>query len=512
MATFEAKKLELTQINGGQEYEQGDFLQSDTINDVVEGTAYAQNVAEAANTTSNKAVSTANSANNTANAASAKVDTFDQRITAAKNTADTAVSNAATAQSTADSATTEINKIKNGTTVVPNANHANNADNANLATKAQQDVNGNPINTTYATVEYVDDLVTEKQGTRVTVNNANVAELSFTSDPQTQITANKTAIAEAQSDISDIIDGSQTVGKATQDANGNVIDKTYAKLPQVVRTDAAQSLTYAQKNTVARNIERSAGRIVNSGEGWYNILTADTNGYFVADLSVTSTYSNQEPTEVKIIAIGGYTIPSQVDTRAAITCFSGGALSPFISKVRVRNSGTQICIDVYIPYNTTTYFNNMQVTLNSWKNISNEMPQVQPFTFISTEDGTDNVSICEVIPNGISTNGQIYQQGAPVFATDPSKLAPSTANGWTQTTATGSLPSAGVYMVSFDIQSGGITGIGILFFDGSVAYAAIGTITGAYVAMYNPSASTKWLLGGSDYTGTINAVYYKRIA
>lgn len=183
MATFEAKKLELTQINGGQEYEQGDFLQSDTINDVVEGTAYAQNVAEAANTTSNKAVSTANSANKTANDASTKVDGFDERITAAKNKADTAYDNAATAQNTADNATTEINKIKNGTTVVPNANHANNADNANLATKAQQDVNGNPINTTYATR----DFVTEQQGTRVKVNNANVAELSFTSDPQTQL-------------------------------------------------------------------------------------------------------------------------------------------------------------------------------------------------------------------------------------------------------------------------------------------------------------------------------------
>ena len=173
MATFKAKKLDLTQVNGGQEYEQGDFLQSDTINDIVEGTAYAQNVAEAANTTSNKAVSTANSANKTANDASAKVDGFDQRITTAQNTANTAVSNAATAQSTADSATTEINKIKNGTTVVPNANHANNADNANMATKAQQDVNGNPINTTYATREFV----TEQQGTRVKVNNVKVAEL-----------------------------------------------------------------------------------------------------------------------------------------------------------------------------------------------------------------------------------------------------------------------------------------------------------------------------------------------
>lgn len=217
-------------------------------------------------------------------------------------------------------------------------------------------------------------------------------------------------------------DNATNATKATQDANGNVIDETYAKLSQVVRVDAAQSLTDAQKNTVARNIERSAESTPNSGQGWYNILTADANGYFVADLSVTSSYANQEPTEVKIIAIGGYTVPGLVNTRASITCFSGGALSPFISKVRVRNIGSQVCIDVYIPFNTTTYFNNMQVTLNSWKKIGNIMPQVQPFTFVGTEDGSDNVSICEVIPKGISTNGQVYQQGNPVLVGDQSAI------------------------------------------------------------------------------------------
>lgn len=215
-----------------------------------------------------------------------------------------------------------------------------------------------------------------------------------------------------------------TVGKATADADGNVINKTYAKLSQVVRVDAAQSLTDAQKNTVAQNIERSAGRTVNSGGvGWYNILTADINGYFVADLSVTSTYSRLEPTEVKIIAIGGYAIPGLTTTRASITCFSSGALSSSISKVRVRSLEGQICIDVYIPVNTTLYFNNMNVTLNSWKNIDNIMPQVQAFTFVGTEEpAADNVSICEVIQNGISTNGQIYQQGSPVLVGDQSAI------------------------------------------------------------------------------------------
>ena len=506
MATFEAKKLELTQINGGQEYEQGDFLQSDTINDVVEGTAYAQNVAEAANTTSNKAVSTANSANNTANAASTKVDGFDQRITAAKNTADTAVSNAATAQSTADSATTEINKIKNGTTTVPNAQHAVSADNADLATKAKQDVKGNSIVDTYATKNEV----AEKQGTKVYYGSALQTSVAFDSNPQTQITANK-------SDINDIVSGAQTVGKAKADQKGNVIDTTYAKLSQVVRADAAQSLTDEQKNTIAQNIERNAERIANNGLGWYNILTADVTGYFVADLSVVSSYSKSEPTEVKIIAIGGYTISGLTETRASITCFSAGALSPYVSRVRVRSIEGQICIDIYIPFNTRLYSNNMKVLLNSWETANNTMPQVQPFTFVGTEDGTDNVSICEVIQKGISTNGQIYQQGAPVFATDPSKLAPSTSNGWTQTTATGSLPSAGVYLVSAAVNNNGVPREllqCIMVFDGTNPAAAISIIVDvqSYIS-YIPSGSTKWVVKSAVSATYLNILhlYYKRI-
>lgn len=437
MATFEAKKLELTQINGGQEYEQGDFLQSDTINDVVEGTAYAQNVAEAANTTSNKAVSTANSANNTANAASAKVDTFDQRITTAQNTADTAVSNAATAQSTADSATTEINKIKNGTTVVPNANHANNADNANMATKAQQDVNGNPINTTYATKEFV----TEQQGTRVKVNNANVAELSFTSDPQTQITANKNAIAEAQSDINDIVDGSQPVGKATRDANGNVIDTTYAKLSQVVRVDAAQSLSDAQKQRAQNNI--------------YPVVT-DLNSVPVPFTYSTCIFSFGVNTSNAPTTDGGTLIQSVYDT------INGG----FYTQTVIMN----------------------------------------------TERGGEIYTRRHNGSNGF-TNWQRY------MSIDPTTLAPSTANGWTQTTATGTLPSAGVYLVAATLE--GVSSIlspCIMVFDGTHLAATSTVAAHKYTNIgYVPElldVEQKWFAADmlSHQAVTMKNIYYKRIA
>ena len=492
MATFKAEKLDLTQINGGQEYEQGDFLQSDTINDVVEGTAYAQNVAEAANTTSNNAVSTANSANKTANAASAKVDTFDQRITTAQNTADTAVSNAATAQRTADSATTEINKIKNGTTVVPNANHANNADNANLATKAQQDVNGNPINTTYATREFV----TEKQGTRVAVNNVNVAELSFTSDPQTQ--------------ISDIVSGTQTVGKATRDANGNVIDTTYAKLPQVVRVDAAQSLTDEAKSTAQRNmLSFKASRIGESNTaGWYQIAVVKDNT--PTEITIQGAYYNVPPNTVKIFAIRSYA------NTMMIAAFSDG--STIYQKVRMRypDNGDIAYIDVYMRANTDNP-TNIYVTPYRRVNDTKVRAYATDMTYIGTEDkpnGTTTV-IVDII-NGINTSGTIYQQGAPVFATDPSKLAPSTANGWTQTTTTGSLPSSGVYMVSFGDEGSVFSGTSVLFFDGqNVAQATISSLSMVSLAIsYHPSNSTnKWRVANrEDGSLSPTAIYYKRIA
>ena len=495
MATFTAKKLDLTQVNGGQEYEQGDFLQSDTINDVVEGTAYAQNVAEEANTKSNNAVSTANSANNTANAASAKVDTFEQRITDAKNTADTAVSNAATAQRTADSATTEINKIKNGTTVVPNANHANNADNANLATKAQQDVNGNPINTTYATREFV----AEQQGTRVKVNNANVAELSFTSDPQTQID-------EAQSNINNIIDGSQTVGKAKRDANGNVIDTTYAKLSQVVRVDAAQSLTDAQKWTFSENSRFRLQKEIERSSTWKTVACISNYG------QVCMAISSDLPGSGHIIA--KFLLAIGFGSLTDITQIGYTTNSP-ISAIRLRSTtSAKTYIDLLFNEITT-----IETTLSVYfeANLTNayESTDIQLFDFVdfSGDESDYTITTLNLSNSGINTTGTIYQQGAPVFATAPSKLAPSTANGWTQTTATGTLPGAGVYMVAPN-ASPGTWGIGVMFYAADrLSVSTVGNITGAVSLSYLPTGDTKWYL--YDANGTqiqLSNIYYKRIA
>lgn len=503
MATFEAKKLELTQINGGQEYEQGDFLQSDTINAVVEGTAYAQNVAEEANTNANDAVSTANSANSTANAASTKVDTFEQRITTAQNTADTAVSNAATAQGTADSATTEINKIKNGTTTVPNAQHSVSADSADLATKAKQDVNGNSIVDTYATKNEV----AEKQGTKVYYGSALQTSVTFDRDPQTQITDNK-------SDINDIVSGAQTVGKATQDANGNVIDETYAKLSQVVTKDNSTNSINGKSDAARyflRNKQVTTSAVSINTTGWYRIAKLPT--YSSSRITVMKQYNYGRGVSLILDVAVGSDNTEDATTNIVASYAGMNGQTNYIDKIRHSSAGDgQVYIDVHIIVGRgmDSYWMAYDgVCAYGTAFISDEFSL---YDFQQTSD-TDGTELPMPEDTGLATTGTIYQQGAPVFATDPAKLAPSTANGWTQTTNTGSLPSAGVYLVAPNV-SAGTWGIGVMFYAADrISVSAVGSITGAASLSYMPSLDTKWTIYHGDGTSILlSDVYYKRIA
>ena len=371
------------------------------------------------------------------------------------------------------------------------------------ATKATQDAKGNVIDETYATK----DELTETTGTEVKVNGATQPEVNFTSDPQTQITANKNAIAEAQSDISDIIDGSQTVGKAAQDANGNVIDTTYSKLTQVVRTDAAQSLTDEAKSTAQRNmLSFKATKIGESNTaGWYQVAVVRDNT--PTEITIQGSYYSVSPNIVKIFAIRSY-----ADTMM-LAAFSDGSNIYQKARIRYPNNGIITYIDVYMRANTDNP-TNIYVTPYRTVNGTTAKAYATDMTYIGTEDKpNDTTTVIVDIINGINTTGQIYQQGAPVFATDPSKLEPSTANGWTQTTITGTLPSAGVYMVAPN-ASVGTWGIGVMFYAADrLAVAAVGSVAGAVSLDYIPSGDTRWIL--YDGNGTqiqLADVHYKRIA
>lgn len=293
------------------------------------------------------------------------------------------------------------------------------------ATKATQDANGNVIDETYATKN---ELV-ETAGTEVKVNGATQPEVNFTSDPQTQITANKNAIAEAQSDISDIISGAETVGKATQDANGNVIDTTYA----------TKSGSY--ENLAVGALLVNDLRDVDNQPSFYY-----ANGQKITSEFKTGTLVGiPDSTYCSLVTIAGWLN----DT--------GGNL-------------TQIA------YVGEKMFIRQSVDTSTWGN------------------------------------------WAPVFATDPSKLAPSTANGWTQTTATGTLPSAGVYMVAFNYlpsqSQPRYYSPAILVYNGTIGVCTVTDETGILLVSMVVKPSGIQLIDPVNLNPNVQStnIYYKRIA
>lgn len=292
--------------------------------------------------------------------------------------------------------------------------------------------------------------------------------------------------------------------KATRDANGNVIDTTYAKLSQVVRVDAAQSLTDAQKQQAQNNIAITVTKETTSSEqvGWWRIAQISRNNVY--DIKLKQGYSVNFPAEMNVVASVGY----MNDANAVLSLAGGYLPNRFApSKIRVCGNTTACYIDIYTAdaaWNTTV------VEIKGGP--SSSITQTE-FSFIGTSDTVDgyNVVILDLV-SGTNTSGGVYQNGAPVFATDPSKLAPSTANGWTQTTATGTLPSAGVYIVAPNASVGSY-GMGVMFFDNITSSSAIGASSGPRTLTYVPADSNHWTFCDTDGTVVqLTNVYYKRIA
>ena len=370
-------------------------------------------------------------------------------------------------------------------------------------TKAEQD-----SATALEKVNELETQVIEKQGTAVYVGGEAQSRVNFTSDPQTQITANKNAIAEAQSNINNIIDGSQTVGKATRDANGNVIDTTYAKLSQVVRVDAAQSLTIEEKMIAKSNVAITTSKEHSTSllTGWYRVAKLENRSLY--SVTIGQNYNHNTPGNVKLCLNIGY-------VSAIITQESGIFPVDYnIDRVRVciGTADRTVFLDVHSP---NTYFNDTVVNIDTlYSDFPQSMEPYEDWEYLGESDTVSGYTTTLLnFASGINTTGTIYQQGAPVFATDPTKLAPSTANGWTQTTATGTLPSAGVYMVAPNASIGTL-GIGVMFFAwGRPSAAAIGDFSGGSSLWYAPSGDTKWALYGANGTQIqLTDIRYKRIA
>lgn len=116
MAAFTPTKIDLTQINGGQKYLNGDGVNADSVNAAIEASAWAQDHAETAETNSENALNNSQTPEGVSAISIAQQASSD--ASNAVSTANTASTNASNAVSTANTAS------QNATQAVNTANNA----------------------------------------------------------------------------------------------------------------------------------------------------------------------------------------------------------------------------------------------------------------------------------------------------------------------------------------------------------------------------------------------------
>lgn len=408
-----------------------------------------EQVADEANTNADAALTTANKANTTATQAKTTADGIDGKATQALANSQTAEQTAQEAKTTADGLADSI---------------------------AQANATASQANATADEAKEIAEGAAQGNGTRVSVGGAFQQTLSFTSDPQTQIAQNATAVAAAEQSITDIENGTTTVAKASeatkasQDGDGNNIADTYALLPTSVTNTPCASGQWAVSAA--------------AGPGTYLIGTFsvyDSNIHLKISGGIAiNTADNTTDAEV-FISTTNYTVEKAV-------CFA--------NKLYTTSTRTGIYYTIDSSHNLRIF-----APMSDYGKLFISA-EITGGTIVGKGDGSLQYP-----------SGGEYIETNYYFATDPSKLAPSTANGWTQTTATGSLPGAGVYLVAHDVDTAGnLAGVGVMFYGGVLsAGAAIVDFDGLHLLSY--LAHGTWSLRNSNGTEVnMNNVYYKRIA
>ena len=346
-----------------------------------------------------------------------------------------------------------------------NATNATNATNAANATKAAQDASGNAITSTYATKNELTSGLSGKANTSGSYPNL-------------------------------------TVGKAT-----NADNATNAN--HATNADNATNATKATEADSATNASQLGG--------------VDASGYMQVPSSVTNTSCASGQWAVGAAAgpgtylIGTFNV---YDSNIHLKISGGIVLSSVdnTTDAEVFISTTNYTVEKAVCFANKLYTTSTRTGLYYTIDSSHNLRIFAPLSeygklFISAE-----ITGGTIVGKGSSElqypSGGEYIKTNYYFATDPSKLAPSTANGWTQTTATGTLPSAGVYMIKIPGGNESLEGIGIMIYDGSdYSVCTLAIMGNPCVVNYTPSGSDKWSANNaSGLTIEVQQVYYKRIA
>ena len=291
--------------------------------------------------------------------------------------------------------------------------------------------------------------------------------------------------------------------KATQDADGNVINATYAKLSQVVRVDATQQLTDDQKWTFSKNSRFILQKTIERASQWKTVARID--GYGQVCMAVSTDLPGQGQLEVKFFLAIGYM------NAANITQVGYTDNSP-VSAIRLRSTANaQTYIDLLFNEITavdtavSVYF---EANLNS-KYTSTDI-KLLDFVDFSGDESDYTITTLNLNNSGINTMGTIYQQGSPVLVGfDSPKLS--------GTSGTVKLPSKGWYCINYKATLlAQWYSTGVFYWDGGATYLPVSaylvlgsTVTkravnisnGGTVSVFDPDT-------GSSYTD-FTVTYYK---
>lgn len=246
--------------------------------------------------------------------------------------------------------------------------------------------------------------------------------------------------------------------KATQDASGNVITSTYA-----TRNELTSGLS-GKANTSGSYPNLTVGKATNADNAT-NATHADD-----ADEATNVTTSINDKAISSIFETDGTT------AKEATHAISADVATNVMGKID-GHSITSIFEDNGTTVKKATYAESANEAAKAYRNRYDEL----------------------------------------LLSCNPTKLTPSTANGWTQTTTTGTLPSAGVYLVSATIDDGGnslTVSPCIMVFDGTNSVAALSVaVAFAVFVFYQTQGSTRWFVSlvSNDTNQSITNVYYKRI-
>lgn len=283
-----------------------------------------------------------------------------------------------------------------------------------------------------------------------------------------------------------------------------------AKLTQVVRTDAAQSLTDTQKQQALENVGQ-------------NTATSNTQRVLA-----TYVFGSGFSTYVKLgtFYIGDSNIEIDINSGLGAANTSGKIVLVTVNGFLQFAEGRwdQKATNIEFWYTVRDKVGN-----NAYVDIyCNNVPYGKIYCTVRATGATlidKAINVSSLPATKVALNDSLR------FRVDPSKLEPSTANGWTEITPTEALPSVGMYLIAIRVQVQPVGGIGGTFFiPAPPAIGVVAPFTSSrtrgsatlsyndiiYQITYDSSRSNKWSLNivpSESGTGIeLDKIYYKRIA